>query len=145
MVKRSATDKHFSDCVRERAGWRCERCGTYYPEGDRQGLHCSHLYSRSKKSVRWHPQNAAAHCYGCHQYLGGRPQIFENWRREYLGQAIAGQMERIAHKTKKLNTDQEKDIRAFLRSEIKRMQKLRNDGETGRIEFGCPPHLEKVE
>ena len=40
-IKITPADTAFSKCVKERADWKCERCGTQYQEGDR-GLHCSH-------------------------------------------------------------------------------------------------------
>ena len=42
-IKRTPADKAFSDCVRSASEWTCERCHTYYEEGRRMGLHCSHF------------------------------------------------------------------------------------------------------
>lgn len=63
------SDEWFSKCVRERAGWVCERCAGQYQRGAAKGLHCSHWISRGKKPTRWHPRNAFAHCFACHVYL----------------------------------------------------------------------------
>ena len=76
----------FSNLVRRRAGWKCQRCGKQYPEGQAQGLDCSHLFGRRHRSTRWHPDNAFAHCRGCHQYLGSNPPIFTEWAIDQLGQ-----------------------------------------------------------
>ena len=73
-MKRSKWDKVFSDAVRVRDRWTCQRCSRYYPEGKRQGLHCSHFYGRAKYSTRFDFDNAEALCYGCHQYLGSHPE-----------------------------------------------------------------------
>ena len=81
-IKTSNLDRLFSQYVRARAAWRCERCGA---QPKRQGLHCSHIFSRRHKGIRWHPSNAVAHCYGCHSYLGGNPRLFNEWARNYLG------------------------------------------------------------
>lgn len=81
-IKTTNLDRLFSQYVRARAGWRCERCGA---QPARQGLHCSHIFSRRHKGIRWHPSNAVAHCYGCHSYLGGNPSVFNEWARNYLG------------------------------------------------------------
>ena len=34
-VKITPADTAFGKCVKERASWRCERCGTQYQEGDK--------------------------------------------------------------------------------------------------------------
>ena len=73
-MKRSKWDKVFSDAVRVRDKWTCQRCSRYYPKGKRQGLHCSHFYGRAKYSTRFDFDNAEALCYGCHQYLGSHPE-----------------------------------------------------------------------
>lgn len=73
-MKRSKWDKVFSNAVRVRDKWTCQRCKKYYPEGRRQGLHCSHFYGRAKYSSRFDFDNAEALCYGCHQYLGSHPE-----------------------------------------------------------------------
>src|SRR3990167_1019129 len=84
-VKRDKRDAIFSLLVRERAGWRCERCGKQFSREDGQGLHCSHFISRRHRSTRWHPDNAAAHCFSCHQWLGEHPLDFTIWIKAYLG------------------------------------------------------------
>ena len=73
-MKRSKWDKVFSNAVRVRDKWTCQRCHKFYPEGKRQGLHCSHFYGRAKYSSRFDFDNAEALCYGCHQYLGSHPE-----------------------------------------------------------------------
>jgi hypothetical protein len=78
-------DALFSLYVRARAGWKCERCGKYYPEGERQGLDCSHFMGRANKGTRWAEDNAAAHCRGCHQYLGANPILFVDWIINHIG------------------------------------------------------------
>lgn len=71
MLKITAADKAFSQCIRQRAGWRCERCGS---QPAPQGLHCSHFHGRGKWSVRFDPENAEALCYGCHRLMGSQPE-----------------------------------------------------------------------
>ncbi len=80
-----ALDQLFSLYIRARAGWKCERCGKYYPEGDRQGLDCSHFVGRAHKGTRWAEDNAAAHCRGCHQHLGANPILFVDWIINHMG------------------------------------------------------------
>ena len=64
---RSEADAAFSDYIRARAGYRCERCGTSYPAKS-AGLQCSHHFSRRHWAIRFHPDNAAALCHHCHNY-----------------------------------------------------------------------------
>jgi hypothetical protein len=69
-IKRDKTDIVFSELVRERAAWKCEYGDSAYCERghksfdnhshDKQTLHCSHLFGRRSKGVRWHPLNALA-------------------------------------------------------------------------------------
>ena len=84
-LKRDKRDIVFSEYIRERANWKCERCGTPYPSERRQGLHCSHFYGRRHRGTRWEPNNAFAHCYGCHRYFTANPQVFSEWVRNKLG------------------------------------------------------------
>ena len=134
-IKRTPADAAFSDCIRERSGWTCERCGKYYPEDNRRGLECSHHHSRGNWGIRFDPLNAESLCTGCHFLEGGTEErrketlsddqinlLFERKRNTDLGKK--------ARKTKGKG-----DIAKHYRDEHKRMQELRKNGETGRIEF----------
>jgi hypothetical protein len=83
-IKRSPTDALFSDFIRERAGWTCERCGRNF-SSRRQVLHCSHFYGRRGKSTRWEPDNAAALCCGCHKHFEERPLEHVRFFEKRLG------------------------------------------------------------
>ena len=86
-MKRSKWDKVFSDAVRTRDKWSCQRCNKYYPSGKRQGLHCSHFYGRAKYSTRFDFDNAEALCYGCHQYLGSHPEQHRKHKMIKIGKS----------------------------------------------------------
>lgn len=86
-MKRSKWDKVFSDAVRTRDKWSCQRCNKYYPSGKRQGLHCSHFYGRAKYSTRFDFDNAEALCYGCHQYLGSHPEEHRKHKMIKIGKS----------------------------------------------------------
>ena len=86
-MKRSKWDKVFSDAVRTRDKWTCQRCSKFYPEGRRQGLHCSHFYGRAKYSTRFDFDNAEALCYGCHQYLGSHPEEHRKHKMIKIGKS----------------------------------------------------------
>ncbi len=137
-TRRDKLDIIFSQLVRERAEWACEACGRYFPEGDRQGLHASHSFSRRKKNIRWSPLNCSAHCFSCHKTLGENPVLFHDWIRGHLGDekfaALRVQAERIVH----LKKHDKADIYANLKASWADMQARRAAGETGRLEFENP-------
>ena len=133
-LKRTPADIAFSQCVRERANWKCERCGTQYHEKS-MGLECSHHHSRGKWAIRFDPMNAESLCTGCHFEEGGTEQrrnlvlteaeqdlLFEKMRDTSLG--------KMARQTKGKG-----DIAKHYRNEYARMRELRLSGEIGRIEF----------
>jgi len=84
-IKRTPLDTQFSLYIRNRAGWKCERCGTQYPK-PHAGLHCSHFHGRGKKSVRFDEDNAASLDFGCHQKMGADPVAHCDFFMKRLGQ-----------------------------------------------------------
>ncbi len=84
-LKRSKADILFSNYIRARANWTCERCHTQYSPPT-SGLHCSHFFGRSNKAVRWDTDNASALCWGCHQRLGSQPVEHTEFFIKRLGQ-----------------------------------------------------------
>lgn len=95
-------DTVFSKLIRLRARWTCEACSTYFQHG--HGLQCSHFFGRRHKSTRWDPDNAAAHCFGCHRRFTENPLEFAAWIRRYLGdvryEALQLRHSQIAKRTK---------------------------------------------
>ena len=71
-IKRTKWDAVFSDYIRFRDNWTCQRCGKKYPEKS-QGLHCSHFYGRRSWATRIEPANAMALCYSCHIHVSSYP------------------------------------------------------------------------
>lgn len=137
-IKRTPADAAFSDCVRERANWKCEVCGTDYTNNTR-GLHCSHYHGRANWSVRFNPDNAAAHCYGCHSKLEGSPHDFYQLWIKFLGE---GAYQLLLEKKNDTGLGKEYrrtkgkgDIAKHYRNEFKRMKDMRALGDTSRIEF----------
>ena len=136
-VKIRPADKAFSDCVRERAGWKCERCGSYFEPGRRMGLHCSHFHGRGKWSTRFDGDNCQALCYGCHMQMGSHPDEHRRLMMEKLGPGGYDLLlersndTRIGRRVKR----EEAEIKKHYRAELRRMQALRANGALGRIEF----------
>ncbi len=135
-MKRDKRDRVFSFLIRERASWTCERCQTYYPEGYRSGLECSHIFGRRNTRTRWHPDGAAAHCTGCHMYLTRNPTEFRDWAIEYLGEGRYEMLKERKNDTRLKYSQAEKEsLYRHLKSELKRLESLRAEGKQGRLEF----------
>ena len=84
-VRIDQADRYFSLFVRYRANWTCERCFTRYEVGS-QGLHCSHFWGRARESTRFDPENASAHCHGCHAFFTANPELHRAWKLKQIGQ-----------------------------------------------------------
>lgn len=136
-IRISKQDRIFSKLIRERAGWKCERCGTQY-EAHSAGLHASHIFSRRYAAIRWEPRNCVAHCFGCHQWYGGNPVLGGEWAKEHLGEEIIDDLRRRIIKPMKLTKADKEDIYAHLKVEYDAMLSKRASGKVGRIEFQSP-------
>ena len=134
LIKIFPADHWFSKCVRERASWSCERCGVSYVPPT-QALHCAHFHSRGSWSTRYDPANALALCYGCHQHTSTHREEHIKLQKSIIGELefdrIWADHSRPAHKIK----SRKKEIASHFRQEFERMQKLRDQGVTGRISF----------
>jgi len=133
-MKIDKRDKIFSLLVRQRAEWTCEACHKKYPENS-AGLHCSHLVSRRYQSTRHHPLAAAAHCFACHQRLGGNPLEFAEWIRNHLGPEKTEYLLAMKNTLRKRTQPEKEDLYQQLKAEYARMMELRKQGKRGRIEF----------
>lgn len=133
-IRITPADSAFSKCVRERAGWRCERCGEQHNRTS-QGLHASHHHRRGQWGVRFDPMNAESLCYGCHSHVGGTQERMDEVLTEPEQQLLRERKEDIALAKLYRKTKGKGVIAKHFRDELKRMQELRAGGEMGRIEF----------
>lgn len=133
-MKRNVEDAEFSNLIREAYNWTCCRCNKYFPEGQRQGLHASHIYSRRHQATRFHPLNVVAHCYACHQWFGGNPVEGGRWAVDYLGESSIQTIGNLHRTACKLTKAQKDERRAHYKKEIDRVKKLRKEGHNGIIE-----------
>ena len=138
-IKRTKADAAFSDCVRERAGWCCERCGGGRYEPPTSALHCAHFFGRGKWGTRHDPDNADALCYGCHQYFGAHPLEFAEWKLARIGQermdilrekSNSIELAKAAHKG-----DKSGEIAEHYKTELEELAWKRAAGRLGRVEF----------
>lgn len=131
-IKITPADSAFSKCVRERANWRCERCGGVYLPGT-QGLHCSHFYGRGNWSVRFEPLNGTALDMGCHLYLSANPEEHRAFQLQRIGEqnmAILTELKNNTNRGKEYRkTKGVGEVARHYRMEYMRMQ------ETGSREF----------
>lgn len=103
-VKITPADKAFSDYIRERDNWTCQRCGRQYNplvSTDRMALHCSHFKGRGKEATRFEPLNADALCYGCHRYFTAQPDEHREWQVKRKGQDVVDKLVLLSNTTKK--------------------------------------------
>jgi hypothetical protein len=80
-IKRTEADKWFSNYIRARDNFTCQRCGKKFPKyvegGDNtalMGLDTAHCFTRGHSMVRFDPNNAISLCYGCHSYADQNPE-----------------------------------------------------------------------
>jgi hypothetical protein len=133
-VKIKVADTWFSKCVRERADWTCERCGSVHERGS-MGLHCSHIFSRRHRTLRWCGDNAQALCFGCHSWYGGSPADSGRWIESVLGEGYLDILREKRDAKIKIPVSEEKDIARHYRNEFRRMEEERDNGAIGRLEF----------
>ena len=140
-MKRDRLDKLFSDLVRCRSNWTCERCGKKFdpdiPRGT-QGLDCSHYWGRRGKSTRWLPLNCSALCQGCHSYLDDNPHDHTEWKRQQVGEENYQRLveyNRVITHWKKHDLE---EIKRQLKAQWTVMKSMRDKGYEGRIEFSIP-------
>lgn len=136
-IKRDKTDIIFSHLIRERANWICEYCLVDFSH-NHGALHCSHVYGRRMKGLRWHPLNAFAHCLGCHEKLEQNPLLFASWVRTKLSELEYRKLELMGGKATKITAFEKELIHKHYLKEKKRIHALRMKGGNGRLEFTLP-------
>lgn len=88
-MKRTTADKLFSEIIRTRDNWTCQRCNktiNKHSPTARQGLHCSHFIGRSRYNTRFDEMNCVALCYGCHRYFTSHPFEHHEWYFKRIGE-----------------------------------------------------------
>lgn len=106
-IKIDPADRLFSQYIRTRDNWTCQRCLKKY-EPPTNALHCSHFMGRGKEATRFEPLNADALCYGCHQYFTSQPAEHHSWQVMKKGQDMVDKLRLQAHSYKKKDRKLEK-------------------------------------
>lgn len=133
-VKRSPADMAFSLCVREAQDWVCECCGKELERGS-MGLHCSHIFSRRHRTIRWCKENAQALCFSCHQWYGGNPADSGRWVEEVMGEGAIEILREKRDSKVKVSKLEEKDIAKHYREQHKILLERRANGQEGPLDF----------
>ena len=123
-IKRTKWDVVFSDYIRYRDNWTCQRCHKKYVPPT-NALHCSHFFSRGKWSVRFDEENCEALCYGCHSHLGGNPIEHMMHKQFMLGSKQLEVLRRKANKALKSGEKKyflSKEFRAKIKEKIKSLE-----------------------
>lgn len=90
-IKIDPADRAFSNYIRTRDNWTCQRCGKQYTPPT-SALHCSHFQGRGKEATRFEPDNCDALCYGCHRYFTAQPGEHYQWQVKRKGQATVDRL-----------------------------------------------------
>ncbi len=120
-MKTSLEDRLFSKYIRLKAGWRCEACGQYIGESNRN-LHCAHFHGRKRLTTRWDEDNAASLCGGCHQDFDDHPDMKNDWFRKRLGSERFEELGIRARKTIKEIPLDRKELKADLKEKIRQLE-----------------------
>ena len=110
-------DIAWAKLVKLRAGNKCEVCGSCGI------LHSHHIYSRSKKSTRWHVLNGICLCVGCHVFSSKfsahkTPLEFTQWLLKYKGQDYIDRLQIKANSTCKMHSFEKQILLDELNKEI---------------------------
>lgn len=84
-IKLDQADRVFSEYIRTRDNWQCQRCLKKY-QPPTNSLQCSHFQGRGKEGTRFSPENCDALCMGCHQYFTAYPAEHYMWQVKRKGQ-----------------------------------------------------------
>jgi len=91
-VKLRPVDTLFSNYIRAKAKWKCEKCGRLCKINGEwvYKLEASHYHGRRKESTRFDPMNVHSLCFSCHKRMGGYTNSqngeYDLWMKELLGE-----------------------------------------------------------
>ncbi len=115
-IRRDPLDTLFSNYIRAKAGWRCQRCGN---KPDPRGLHCHHFNRRRKQSTRFDEDNCLSLCLGCHQYFDENRDEEREFMLRKLGQEGFDMLEGRVRIYGKVDREA---VKLYLREQIKKLE-----------------------
>ena len=116
-IKTTTSDKLWSQYIRTRDNWTCQRCQKKYVPPT-NALHCSHFF-------RFDEENCEALCYGCHSHLGGNPVDHMMHKQYMLGSKRFEKLRQRANKPLKSGEKKyflSKEFRTKIREKIKSLE-----------------------
>lgn len=120
-LKRDSLDALFSNYIRLRDGYNCQRCGAHH-DPPTQAIHCAHIFSRGNKGLRWDEDNAIALCYGCHRYYTAYPLYFRAWVKQRIGAANFDLLMFRARRPTKFTKGDREMIRQLLKAKLEALK-----------------------
>lgn len=115
-------DELTSSIVRKREPY-CVTCGT------RENLTCSHLITRSKKSIRWDLDNCHTQCRSCNFRHEHYPEIYtEWWLSRYSFEEYQKLIER-GNKTKRWTIAELKNLMSYLKEKQNSFSQTKHSGD----------------
>jgi len=116
-------DTAWSELVKLRAGNKCEYCGKKSP------LNSHHIFSRSKKSTRWLPENGICLCVGHHTFsstFSAHKTVLEfvDWLTRYKGQDFIDRLRIKANSISKLHAFEKEILLKELQKEIQSLKQV---------------------
>jgi len=120
-IKRTRTDILFSEYIRLRDHWTCQKCDKKFIQGvDSRRLHCCHMwFGRGNIKTRWEPLNCLALCIGCHGYIGQHPARAASLLMKRMGVLEFLWLHEQADESRKIRIPKNLDLDA--RDEVKRL------------------------
>ena len=101
-TKLRKTDSLFSNYIRQRDKYTCQRCGHTFSPDNAQGLDNSHYWGRGRENTRFDSENCIALCCGCHRIWGGDGKDeYKAFMIKRLGQEGYDLLDVRAHTSKK--------------------------------------------
>lgn len=102
-IKPRKADTMFSQYLRNKRGWRCEKCGKLCRVNGVEvaQLEASHYFGRVNESVRFDERNVRVLCSSCHRRMGGysksEDKEYDIWMKEILGEREYAKLKLDAH------------------------------------------------
>src|SRR3990167_9844022 len=98
-IKIRKSDKLFSDFIKKRDNYICQRCR----KKCLKGIACSHYWSRVHEGTRHEPDNCITLCFGCHLLWGHGEERseYEKFMKKKLGVKRFKTLDIQAHTYKK--------------------------------------------
>ena len=85
-------------------------------------------------SVRYDPHNAFSHCFSCHELFDENPADFTAWAKVKLDTEF-DILQIRARQIMKMSKPEREELYQEMKAELERMEGLRKQGYSGRIEF----------